>query len=123
MKKEFDVELKGERKNKAVEILKRIPFDELIIGKHYYKKETLIPRHGISIEKAKEIYNQPEKIIFISYRNSKAGKKYAIIYKISEKESYYLLFFLDKNPPHLFNAYMSEADIENRLLKKFGFKR
>lgn len=122
MEKEVDKELKGEEKNKALEILKKIPFNELIIGGHYYKKGTYIPRHGISIEKAREIYNQSEKIILISYRNSKAGKKYAVIYKINEKESYYLLFFLDKNPPHLFNAYMSERDIEKRLLKKFGFK-
>ncbi|MAG01941.1 hypothetical protein CMI42_01275 [Candidatus Pacearchaeota archaeon] len=122
MKKEKDIKLTGKKREDAIAILKKTPFENLVVDEHYFKKNGS-PRHGISLNDAKEIYNQTDKIILVSYRNSRAGRKYAFIYKISKKNSYYLLFFLDRKRPCLFNAYRSDINIEQRLLKKFGFKR
>lgn len=123
MKKEKDFEITGKKRDEIISLLKKTSFELLDIDKHYFKKDGVTSRHGISLSQAKEIYNKYDKIILTSYRNSLAGRKYAVIYKINEKESYYLLFFLDRDPPCLFNAYKSETDIELRLLKKFGFRQ
>ena len=122
MKKEIDIKLTGKKREDAISILKRTPFEKLRIDKHYFKKDRKTPRHGINLDGIKKIYIQFDKIILVSYRNSRVGRKYAFIYKINNKNSYYLLFFLDRKIPCLFNAYLSDINIEYRLLKKFGFK-
>jgi hypothetical protein len=118
---EEDIPLNLEERKKKVNWLKGIPFDHFKIH-HYYFNKFGKPRHGVSVEKAKQIYNQFDKIIDVFKRPAVNGFKYCFVYKTSKKSSYYLIFLLDEKPMKLLNAYFSGKNIEQRLLRKFGFR-
>lgn len=111
-----------ERKE-VIEKLRKTKFEEFkIIEKHYFRDHK--PRHGVSLEKAKEIYYQFSKIIEISRKNSPRGYKYTIIYQFNKKSSYSLCFFLDEDPMKLFNAIHHGKNLDKRVMKRyFGFSR
>ena len=118
-----DTLLSETEKMKVIDLLRQTRFEEFEIHPHYYDTHGL-PRHGVLIDKAKVVYGQFDKIVAISKRRSLHGFKYCVVYKISNKISYYLLFFLDEKPMKLFNAYPTGKNIEKRLLKKyFGVSR
>lgn len=114
-----DIPLEGQEKEEAINILKRTKFEDLKVHYHYYNKFKQ-PRHGISLDKFKEIYSQFNKIISVSKRPSEfGGDKYCFIYKIQKKNAYYLIFLLDEKPMQIFDAYCYKGDIEKRLMKKY----
>lgn len=119
---EVDIELTDNQKKEAIKRLKGVSFDNIKIDKHYNNKFGL-PRHGVSLETSKQIYNEFNKIVTVTYRESSFGRKYCFFYKINKKKSYKLLFFLDKNPIILFNAMSIGKNVEQRLFRKFGFNR
>lgn len=119
---EKDITLSKEEKEEKIRWLKSIPFDSFKVHQHYFNKFGR-PRHGITLAQAKKIYNQFSKIIEVFKRPAVNGFKYCFVYKLNKKSSYYLIFLLDEEPLKLFNAYSTGKNIENRLLKKFGFKR
>lgn len=119
---EEDISLdNNERKNK-INWLRDIPFENFVVHNHYFNKFGK-PRHGVSLEQAKKIYLQFDKIIEVFKRPALHGFKYCFVYKLNKKSSYYLIFLLDEKPMKLFNAYFSGKNIDNRLLRKFGFMR
>ena len=118
-----DALLSETEKMKVIDLLRQTRFGEFEIHPHYNNAHGL-PRHGVSLDKAKAVYEQFDKIVAISKRRSLHGFKYCVAYKTSNKLSYYLLFFLDETPMKLFNAYPTGKNIEKRLLKKyFGVSR
>ena len=112
-----DIILDGKEKQKIIDLLKSTPFSKLEIHPHYFNKLKQ-PRHGISLTKAEEIYNQFGKIQLIFKREGINSYKYAVVCRFNKKLAYYLLFFLDENPKKLFNAYAGN-NAEERLWKKF----
>lgn len=116
-----DYFLTFEERKEVIKKLKSLNFDSLKINNHYYNKFGL-PRHGIELTKAKEIFIQFDKISQIFTRNGIGGKRYSIIYRLNNKKGYYLIFLLDEVPIQLFDAYLYNGDVEKRLRKKyFGF--
>lgn len=114
-----DIALDSREKKEAIAILKRTKFEDFKIHYHYYNKFGH-PRHGISLDKFKEIYPQFDKIISVSKRPSTfGGDKYCFIYRIQKKNAYYLIFLLDEKPMQIFDAYFYKGDIEKRLMKKY----
>ncbi|MFH1425186.1 MAG: hypothetical protein ABIG28_00440 [archaeon] len=116
----MDVELTGNKKKEVINLLKRTKFENFKVDKHYFNKFGL-PRHGINLEKAKEVYNQFGKIFCIFTRLGLPGMKYSVVYRINKKSSYYLIFLLDEKPKRFFNAIPTGQYIEKRIFKKFGF--
>lgn len=124
LKEEEDLLLDREGREKLINNLKKVRFGDLKIHPHYwkFKNPKYGPRHNISLEEAKEVYNKFDKIIAITKRKSISRYKYCFVYKISKRTNYKLLFFLDEKPPQLFNAMKGGKNIEKRLKKKFfGF--
>jgi len=117
-----DIELTGEKRKAAIARLKSTPFERLELGKHLYKKDGSLKR-GFTLSKIREIYLQFKKIICVSVRPSKAGRKYAFNYMMNKRDSYRLVFFLDKKPPCIFNCFHTGRRIEERLYNKYGFNR
>jgi len=105
------------------EILRRAKFEDYeVIKEHYFRNGK--PRHGVSLEKAKEIYSQFEKIAEMSKNNSPRGYKYTVTYRFNKKTSYSLCFFLDERPMKLFNAIHHGKNIDKRVMKRyFGFSK
>jgi uncharacterized DUF497 family protein len=62
--------------------------------KDYYNKFGL-PRHGIELTKAKEIFLQFDKISQIFTRKGVGGKRYSVVYRLNKKKGYYLILLLD----------------------------
>ncbi len=115
---EEDILVGEQEKKKIIALLRRTPFENFEIHPHYYNIHGL-PRHGVDIAKAKSIYSCFDKITAVQKRPAKSGFKYGIIYRLSKRNSYYLLFFLDEKPMKLFNAYFSGESVEKRLLRKY----
>ena len=110
-------------REKVLGMLKNTKFEEFeVIKEHYYYNEK--PRHGISLEKAKEIYSQFNKISEINVKNSPRGNKYTVVYKINKRVNYSLCFFLDENPKKIFNAIYSGRNLDKRVMSRyFGARR
>lgn len=115
-----DIALDSREQRERIALLKSTPFEKFGIHSHYFN--TLgQPRHGISIEKAKEIYSQFSKIVSVSKRPALNGFKYAFIYKLNNRSSYCLIFLLDEKPMKLLNAYYYGKNVEKRLFKKYQY--
>ena len=119
MQMEFDRLLNSQEKKEVITRLKSLNFGALKINGHYNNKYGQ-PRHGISTEKAKEIFMQFDKIYTISTRPGIGGKRYTIIYRLNKNKSYFILLLLDENPVQLFDAYFYNGDIEKRMLRKYA---
>jgi len=116
-----DIRVSPQEKEIIINKLKSKKFEEFKIHRHYFDRDK--PRHGISLEQAKNIFEQFDKIISVSKRRKPLGYTYTFIYKIGKKQSYFLLFLLDKEPYEIFDAYFYGKTIEKRLFNKFfGFK-
>ena len=104
-------------------MLKSAKFEEFeVIKEHYFLNGK--PSHGVSLEKAKEIYYQFGKIIEISKKDSRRGYKYTLVYRFNKKTSYSLCFFLDEKPMKIFNAIHHGKNIDKRVMKRyFGFNK
>ncbi len=113
-----DVLLDKKERDKITDILRSTKFEDFEIHTHFYNNHGL-PRHGVDLNKVKEIYYQFDKIIAIQRRSGNNRFKYCVIYKFSKGTSYYLLFFLDEKPRKLFNAYHSGKNVEKRLIRKY----
>lgn len=119
---EEDIPFDYEERKKKVNWLKGIPFEHFNVHPYYFNRFGK-PKHGVSLEQAKNIYSQFDKIIEVFKRPARNGFKYCFVYKMNKKSSYYLIFLLDEKPMKLLNAYSAGKNIENRLLKKFGFRQ
>ncbi|MFH1210992.1 MAG: hypothetical protein V1645_03675 [archaeon] len=107
---------------RLVGVLKGVRFEDFEVHPHYFKDGN--PRHGISLGKTKEVYCQFDKIIAVFMRPGLVSPKYSFIYRISKKESYILVFFLDEKPRKFFNIIPKGAYIDSRLFRKnYGFSR
>lgn len=116
-----DYFLNSSEKKETIKKLRNINFDSLKINKHYNNKFGL-PRHGVSIEEAKNNFGNFHNIINIFTRRGVGGLRYSVVYKISNKKGLYLIFLLDEKPAQLFDAYFYGGDIEKRLRRKyFGY--
>ncbi len=115
---EKDVILNYQERKRLISLLKGIPFEHFKIS-DYLKGKNGKRRHGMTDNKLKEIYSQFNKIIDVTKRPSRNGDKYCFLYKINKKQSYYLIFILDKKPKELFNAYYYPGNIEKRIFKKY----
>ena len=116
-----DILVNPQEKEILINKLKTKKFREFKVHRHYYDKGK--PRHGITLEKAKEVFKQFDNILEVYKRKKPIGYTYTFIYKTAKKQSYYILFLLDKEPYELFDAYFCGKTIEKRLFKKFwGFK-
>ncbi|MFH1332388.1 MAG: hypothetical protein ABIH63_03850 [archaeon] len=103
-------------------VLKGLKFEDFGVHPHYFRDGN--PRHGISLDKAKKIYYQFDKIIAVFMRPGLISPKYSFVYMISKKESYILVFFLDERPRKFFNIIPKGAYIDFRLFKKnYRFSR
>jgi hypothetical protein len=75
------------------------------------------------LEQSKKIFEQFDKIISVSKRRKPLGFTYTFVYKLGKKQSYYLVFLLDEDPPKIFDAFFYGKPVEKRLYRKFfGFK-
>ena len=100
--------------------LRALNFDSFKVNAHFYNKFGL-PRPGVTLQKAKEIFLQFDKIYQIFTRKGIGGKRYSVIYRFNKNKGYYLIFLLDESL-ELFDAYFFSGDVEKRLRKKyFGF--
>ncbi len=116
-----DTPLGSEEKREKIALLKATPFEKIKVHNHFYNKFGK-PRHGVTLEKAKEIYVQFDKIIDVTKRPGLQSIKYNFLYRINKNFSYSLLFFFDEKPIQLFNAISRGKSIEKRLLRKyFGY--
>jgi hypothetical protein len=100
MKEEEDLLLDVKGKERIIKNLKKHKFESFKVHGHYWKFENpkLGPRHGVGLDQAKKIFNQFDKIIAISKRKLKKSFGYCVIYKVSNRTYYKLLFFLDEKP-------------------------
>ncbi len=116
-----DIPLDAQEKKRIIGLIKGIKFETLEIHPHYFNKFNQ-PRHGVNLDKAKEIFYQFDKIINVFKRKGELGFKYCFVYRLNKKSSYFLILLLDENPRKLFNAFWAGPEIEKRLMKKyFGF--
>jgi hypothetical protein len=93
------------------------------LKEHYFNREGR-PRHGISLEKAKEVYYQFGKIVEMTKINSPRGDKYTVTYRFNKNSSYSLCFFLDERPIKLFNVIYLGRNIDKRVMRRyFGFSK
>jgi uncharacterized DUF497 family protein len=113
-----DYYLTNSEKLELIKTLKKLKFDNFKISRHFFNKFNL-PRHGVSLEEAKNIFYKFEEISDIFTRDRFGGRRYSIIYKMNSKKNYYLILLLDENPIQLFDAYVYRGDIKKRLFKKF----
>ena len=117
----MDIPLSVQEQKRIVGILKGIKFEDLEIHPHYFNKYGQ-PRHGISLDKAKEIYNQFNKINGIIKRKKGQYLTHAIIYDLSKKGRYFLIFALEPKPKLLLSAYRHSRNSERRLLRRYGLR-
>jgi hypothetical protein len=119
-----DIRISPEEKEILINKLKSRKFEEFKVHRHYYDdRDKSKPRHGITLDHSKNIFEQFDKILEVYKRRKLIGFTYTFIYKLGKKQSYYLIFLLDKDPYELFDAYFFGKTIEKRLFKKFfGFK-
>jgi hypothetical protein len=116
-----DYILNYKEKEGIIKKLKTINFDNLKINNHFYNKFGQ-PRHGVNLEKVREIFKQFDKVYQIFTRRGIGGKRYSVVYKLNKNKGFYLIFLLDEKPVQLFDAYYHSGDVEKRLIKKhFGF--
>lgn len=119
---ESDILVNPQEKEILINKLKAKKFEDFEIHPHFYNKFGK-PRHGISLEQAKSIFEKFENIISVSKRRKENGFAYSFIYKTSKKASYYLVFFLDEIPNKILDVYCCGKSIEKRLFKKYGFRQ
>ncbi len=116
-----DILVNPQEKETLIDRIKAKKFGEFRVHRHYFDRGK--PRHGISLEKAQEIFEQFDKIILVYKRKKPLGFTYTFIYKIGKKQSYFLIFLLDNEPYEIFDAYFYGKTIEKRIFNKFfGFK-
>lgn len=116
-----DYFLDFQERKEVIKKLKSINFETLKLNAHYNNKWGN-PRHGVSIEKAKTIFVQFDKISQIFTRQGVGGKRYSIVYRLSKNKGFYLILLLDENPSQIFDAYYYGGDVNRRLIKKYmGF--
>lgn len=116
-----DILINPQEKEILINKLKSKKFEDFKVHRHYYYEDK--PRHGITLDQFKKIFEQFENIISVYKRRKPIGFTYTFIYKIGKKKSYYLLFLLDSEPYEIFDAYFYGKNIEKRLFKKYGFRR
>jgi len=115
---EGDYYLTNKEKERVVSRLRSLKFEDFKISKHFFNKFNL-PRHGVSLEEARGIFCQFEKISDMFTRQGIGGKRYSLVYKINPRKNYYLILFLEEKPIQLFDAYIFRGDIKKRMFKKF----
>ena len=113
---EIDIPLSEEEKKEKIEFLKKKKLSDFQIHP-YFNRDSYI-KHGVEIDNIKEIYPQFDKIIAIFKRPAKKGYKYSFVYQLEEVKSLVICFYLDENPPKLFNAYFDYTRQGNKLKKK-----
>lgn len=113
-----DIPLSHEERKEKIGLIRGIKFESLKIDDHNLNKYGK-PRHGLTTEKIKEIYNQFDKIKDVFKRPSKEGFRYCFLYKLNKNQNYYIVIMLDERPVRLFNAYPSGRNIEKRLFRKY----
>ncbi|MBS3075970.1 hypothetical protein J4429_05965 [Candidatus Pacearchaeota archaeon] len=115
---EIDIPLDENEKKEKIEFLKKRKFEDFKI--HDSFNWHSYPKHGIEIEKVKEIYYQFDKIVEVFKRTAKNGFKYTFIYKLKEYESMKLCFYLDDKPPKFFNVIPDYTNVEKKMKRKTG---
>ena len=113
-----DIPLSYEERKEKISLLRGTKFESLIIDSHNQNKFGK-PRHGLTPDKIKEIYNQFDKIKDVFKRPFNSGFRYCFLYRLNKNQSYYLIIMLDERPMVLFNAYPVGKNIDKRLFKKY----
>jgi len=112
-----DYLLNWKEKKEVISQLKSLNFDSLRINTHFYNKWGH-PRHGVTIEKARDVFLKFDKIEQIFTRQGFGGKRYSVVYRLNKRKGYYLIFLLDNKPKELFDAFFFSGDVQKRLVRK-----
>ena len=107
-------------------ILKNKKFKEFEIHPYYYRSKFTRttgkqPRHGISIQELKKIYEKPESIVRGFKRKMMRGFGYTLIYKISTNMFMKICYLFDESL-RIFNAIPIKTNLEKSVPKRYGLR-
>lgn len=117
---EKDIPLTKEDIEKIKNILKTMKFYDFKINRHYWIEGIKDwPRHGVELEKIKNIFNKTELITMAFKRNSEKGFCYTLHYKLTEFSYIKICYFFDKEPIEIFNAILIDRNLDKAVLEKY----
>jgi len=125
-------EIEGENIPLSVEDLRKIKkilsekiFEDFEIHKHYFRdKLTNIigkePRHGISLDELKNIFERKHQIKKGFKRKGKPNYLYTLCYEESKNIFVKVGYILDEDPPKIFQAIRIYRNLEKAVKRKYG---
>ena len=118
---EQDIPLSREDWQKIKEIFKNTKFEDFEMHPHYwYQGITGIPRHGVELNKVKEIFNKTGLIRRGFKRKSTRGFSYTLFYKEGNNAFTKICYFFDEKPMKIFNAFQINRNLERAVLRRYG---
>lgn len=120
-----NIPLTKEDVEKIKKILKEKKFEDFKIHKHYFRDKFVgtmgrEPRHGISLEELKTIFEKKDQIKRGFKRKGKPNYLYTLCYDESKNVFVKIGYILDETPPKIFQAIRIYRNLERSVKRKYG---
>lgn len=112
-----DYLLTEQEKKETISKLKSLSLRNLKLNGHYLKSG--IGKHNVTLEKIEDNFKKFNQIKYIYTREGIGGKRYTIVYRLSNKLSLYLILLLNNKPVEIFDAYFFPGNIDKRIRRKY----
>ncbi len=110
---------------KIKKILSEKKIEDFQIHKHYFRDKFVRtfgkePRHGISLEELKQIFERKHQIKRGFKRKGKPNYLYTICYEESTNVFVKVGYILDETPPKIFQAIRIYRNLERAVKRNYG---
>ena len=120
-----NIPLSDEDVDKIKKILSEKKFEDFQIHKHYFRDKFTgttgkEPRHGISLEELKQIFERKHQIKRGFKRKGKPNYLYTICYEESKNVFVKIGYIFDETPPKIFQSIRIYRNLEGAVRRRYG---